>query len=109
MNSKFLFLTHLFLIIISSGWFESFERNPTIIGTHCESFHNCSQNQFCFNNSCQCEPNYKYNFINDSCEPFKCNFDEDCDQFDRVLENVNIIIVNAKNIILSIQIPNFVT
>jgi hypothetical protein len=86
MNLKFIFLTHLFLIMISSGRFESFERNSTIIGTHFESFHDCLQNQFCFNNSCQCEPNYKYNFTNDNCEPFKCNSDEDCNEFDSLRE-----------------------
>ncbi len=58
------------------------EQNSTIIGTYCESLSDCSANQLCFNNSCQCEPNYKYEFINDSCEPFKCHSDEHCNEFD---------------------------
>jgi hypothetical protein len=90
MNSIFPFLIYLFLFILSSGLFETkliiFEQNSSTIGTHCESHYDCSENQFCFNNSCQCEPNYKYDLISNTCEPFKCRLDEDCNEFDSLRE-----------------------
>ncbi len=66
--------------------FQSLEQNSKIIGTYCEPLSDCSENQFYFDSSRQCEPKYKYNFINNTCEPFKCRLNEDCNQFDSLRE-----------------------
>jgi hypothetical protein len=48
----------------------------------CKTTNDCGSNQFCANNLCECQPNYAYNNLTNSCEYKNCKYDNDCNQFD---------------------------
>jgi hypothetical protein len=52
------------------------------IEKYCYDISYCGLNQFCVNKRCECQPNYAYNNLMNSCEYKNCKYDNDCNQFD---------------------------
>jgi hypothetical protein len=56
---------------------------PIPIGKYCSSITDCGRYQFCINNRCECQPNYKYSVYTQECYFQLCYYNSDCDQYDR--------------------------
>jgi hypothetical protein len=60
---------------------ESNIKSSSIIGISCKSWTDCHQSQFCVNNKCECEPNYKYDNLSNICKYKWCRFYWDCRKY----------------------------
>jgi hypothetical protein len=77
----FIFVSLLLLLTINHNICDAI--NFSIDTSFCVSVNDCSNlDQICFNNSCKCGLNYRWNSTGRICEYFNFNEDIDCQEFD---------------------------